>query len=373
MLGDVRRRSRAGRADRRAARTSFSGIGGGGGILAQRRDPRRRSRPRLRSPISGASQAERIGARRAARPRPSGRRARGRRTGRAGRGTGAAARCGASAPPCAASVVVSPSTAAIRRPISPVAARKPSGASASAISAKTSASARGRVGAVEQLVAHLDIFRRAVRGLFLRAEHLAGIGVARRLGAVVHVHLHHRHGEIRAQHRLAQHRVGGDVGARADILAVEVEQRLGRLQDRRSRPRSRPRASKTASSRAASARIGGLVGRQPSSAVQDLAHLGHQIVARHLDLARGAPSIPRASRSRRSCAPRIRSLICTTPRAFSSAPSITATGEAALVGVFELVAEVLRVAEIDLGADARPRAARPPSPGSRPSGRGPSR
>ena len=48
-----------------------------------------------------------------------------------------------------------------------------------------------------------------------------------------HMHLHHGHGEIGAQHLLATQRVRGDVGARADVLAVEVQQRVGRLQDRR--------------------------------------------------------------------------------------------------------------------------------------------
>src|SRR5690606_2467876 len=42
--------------------------------------------------------------------------------------------------------------------------------------------------------------------------------------------LHHRHGEVGAQHHLAADRVLGHIGAGADILAIEVQQRLGRQQ-----------------------------------------------------------------------------------------------------------------------------------------------
>jgi len=43
----------------------------------------------------------------------------------------------------------------------------------------------------------------------------------------------HRDGEIGAQAQLAAVGVGGEVHALADVLAREVEERLGRLQDRR--------------------------------------------------------------------------------------------------------------------------------------------
>jgi hypothetical protein len=41
------------------------------------------------------------------------------------------------------------------------------------------------------------------------------------------MHLHDRHGEVGAQHHLAPVRVVGGVGAGADVLAVEVQQRVG--------------------------------------------------------------------------------------------------------------------------------------------------
>ena len=42
----------------------------------------------------------------------------------------------------------------------------------------------------------------------------------------------HRNGEVRAQAQLAAVGVGGEIHALADILAGQVEERLGRLQDR---------------------------------------------------------------------------------------------------------------------------------------------
>ncbi|KGL02396.1 hypothetical protein PM04_05430 [Thalassobacter sp. 16PALIMAR09] len=66
------------------------------------------------------------------------------------------------------------------------------------------------------------------------AKHLTHIGVARGFGAsgldVVHVHLHDRHGKIRAQHHLTLIGVLGDKGTAANVFAVEVQQRFGRLQ-----------------------------------------------------------------------------------------------------------------------------------------------
>ena len=62
-----------------------------------------------------------------------------------------------------------------------------------------------------------------------------------------------------------------------------------------------------------------------------------------------------SSRSLRSLGaePAIKSRISTSPLAFSSGPWITAQGTAALVGIFELLADaVLGIAEIEFGADA---------------------
>ena len=67
--------------------------------------------------------------------------------------------------------------------------------------------------------------------MVLLAKHLAHIGIARGVGAVGHMGLHHGHGEVRPQHHLAAQGVMGDIGAGADILAVQVQKRLGGLQD----------------------------------------------------------------------------------------------------------------------------------------------
>ena len=53
-----------------------------------------------------------------------------------------------------------------------------------------------------------------------------------------------------------------------------------------------------------------------------------------------------------SVAPRIRSLICTSPLAFSSPPWMTAQGEPRLSAYLICVPNLLRIAEIKLGADA---------------------
>ncbi len=50
--------------------------------------------------------------------------------------------------------------------------------------------------------------------------------------------------------------------------------------------------------------------------------------------------------------PSIRSLICTSPAARSSPPWMMASGRAATVGIFQLVAEILLVALVHFGADA---------------------
>ena len=90
-----------------------------------------------------------------------------------------------------------------------------------------------RIGAVKDLESGLEIFAGAFGIVFLSPEHLACIGIASGLGPVRHMHLNDRHGEIGAQHLLAAHRVRGDIGSGADILAVKVQQDICRLQDRR--------------------------------------------------------------------------------------------------------------------------------------------
>ena len=50
------------------------------------------------------------------------------------------------------------------------------------------------------------------------------------IGALVQMHPHHGHGEIGAQHDLATQGVRGHIGAGADVLAIEVQQRVGGLQ-----------------------------------------------------------------------------------------------------------------------------------------------
>ena len=183
---------------------------------------RRRSGPARRRGGAGQSPARRWRPPPRPRRQPPGPAARARRvglarrcSGPAARGTAAAARYGASAPPCAASVV----SARLHRGLEDAdiarRGRSPRGDSASLNSAKTSASARpGRCG--QTAPTHLQVFRAPGPILFLAAKHLAGIGVARRAGAALHVHLHHRHGEIGAQHHLAPQGSCGDK-ARARI------------------------------------------------------------------------------------------------------------------------------------------------------------
>ena len=209
---------------------------------------------------------------------------RARRTGPAAPGTARAARRGAAARPCAGRVVSSPRTAAIRMPMSPVAGRRFRPASRSAEQGEHLGIRRLGGGAVEDLIPHLQVFAAPGPSAVLLAEHLAQIGIARRVRPVRHVRLHHRHGEVGAQHHLAPERVMRDIGPRADILAVKVQQGLGGLQDiGLDRHRAR-RAERRANRRSASARIAALwIGH----CAQHLSHGGHQIGPRHLDL-RGA-------------------------------------------------------------------------------------
>ena len=91
---------------------------------------------------------------------------------------------------------------------------------------------RGDVAAPERLDAGLQEFGRRLAAM---AEHRAEIAEAgrlagRRRGEIV---ARHRNGQVRPQAELAAVRVGGEEHAAADVLAREVEERLGRLQDRR--------------------------------------------------------------------------------------------------------------------------------------------
>ena len=88
---------------------------------------------------------------------------------------------------------------------------------------------RRRVDTGKDLKANLDIVVGAVRVMLLSPKDLSRIGIARRLGPMGHMHLHHRYGEIGAQHLLSAQRVRCHIGPRTDVLAVEVQQRVGRL------------------------------------------------------------------------------------------------------------------------------------------------
>ena len=86
--------------------------------------------------------------------------------------------------------------------------------------------------AVKDFIARLKIFGHAgTAAMILLAKDLAHIGVTGGFRPLGHVGLHHGHGEIGTRHHLAAQGVCGDIGAGADILAIKVKQRLGRLQD----------------------------------------------------------------------------------------------------------------------------------------------
>src|SRR5690606_4287099 len=167
----------------------------------------------------------------------------------------------------------------------------------------------------------------------LFAENLAQIAIAGRLGTVCHMHLHHRHGEIGAQHHLTPDRVLGDIGAGANVLAIKVKKRLGLKQDV-GRDLLRPRSAKG----------------------------GKDLLADGLFLALAHPRIRRTSATSWSrgtsvwagwafhsswlasaaiLAPRIRSLTCTTPRWASSVPWMMATGALRLSAYFNWLPKFL--------------------------------
>ena len=89
---------------------------------------------------------------------------------------------------------------------------------------------RGLVGAAERLDAGLQEFGRRAAAV---AEDRAEIAEARRLagGGRGEVVARHRDGQVGPQAELAAARRGGQVHALADVLAGQVEERLGRLQD----------------------------------------------------------------------------------------------------------------------------------------------
>src|SRR5690606_1149371 len=142
--------------------------------------------------------------------------------------------------------------------------------------------------------------------------------------------LHHRHGEVGAQHHLAPQGVAGDIGAGADVLAVEIEEDLGRLQD-------------VGLDRQRAGRAEG--GHQPLRLGAGPGLVGHQAIPR-----RRRTAGTRSARGTTVCAgwdfhsswlasaaifaPRKRSFSCTTPRAASSVPWITARGELRLSAYF---------------------------------------
>ena len=91
------------------------------------------------------------------------------------------------------------------------------------------------VAPAERFDAGLEEFAFAVGAM---AEHLAEIAEAFRLagGGRREIVARHRDGEVGAQAKLAAGRVGRKIHAPANVLAREVEERFGRLQQGRLRP-----------------------------------------------------------------------------------------------------------------------------------------
>ena len=73
------------------------------------------------------------------------------------------------------------------------------------------------------------------RRLAAMTEHRAEIAEADRLAGLGRSEIvaRHRDGQVRPQAELVAVRIGGEEHAAADVLAREIEERLGRLQDRR--------------------------------------------------------------------------------------------------------------------------------------------
>ena len=155
---------------------------------------------------------------------------------------------------------------------------------------------RRRIAGLEDLEARLQVLARPVRAELLPPPDRPAIDVARRLGAGVHVQPHDRHGEVGAQHHLRP-LVAGDEGARPDVLAVEVEQHVGRLQRRRLDPHRAGRAEHAEDPRHLGLEPGerrahpralqvGPVGDHQRAPRQHRPHRLDQPRARHLDLRR---------------------------------------------------------------------------------------
>ena len=282
-----------------------------------------------RAATSSASRSPtaRAGARRPARPSPrpprprAGPPARARDRGvavaeamRAARGSGAGRQTWRRSAALRAALVSSASIAASTSPRSPVTSSTGASPSASTISPSTSASWRRRIAGLEDLEARPAGTRAAGPSPnVLPPPDRPAVDVARRLRAGVHVQPHDRHGEVGAQHHLRA-LVAGDEGARADVLAVEVEQHVGRLQRRRLDPHRAGRAEHAEDARdlgveprqrrahARALQVGPVGDHQaPRASIARTAATSSR--ARHLDLRRlGAPvlvrrrSPPRAGR-----------------------------------------------------------------------------
>ena len=90
---------------------------------------------------------------------------------------------------------------------------------------------RGGVVPAERLDAGLDELRRRIAAMAKHRRRDSRSRAPRRRGRG-EVIARHRNGQVRPQAQLAPVRIGGEEHAAADVLARQVEERLGRLQDR---------------------------------------------------------------------------------------------------------------------------------------------
>ncbi len=106
--------------------------------------------------------------------------------------------------------------------------------SASASSARASATERASAAAVSRLAEILDAgLEELVAALAALAKHLAEIGIAaRRAGAAGDMVEADGDGEFRPRHSVSPGLALGEEDAAAQILAGHVEERVGRLDDR---------------------------------------------------------------------------------------------------------------------------------------------
>src|SRR6056297_968296 len=192
-------------------------------------------------------------------------------------------------------------------------------------------------GRAEDLEPRLEEFRRPPRARLLLAEDLPGIGVARRPPARLEMGEHDGHGEVGPQHRLAHHRVMGDEGAGADVFAVKVEQEIGGLEDV-GLHRLRPGGDEGGPQALRLGPENGLAGHQPRSSIRRT--VATRSPSAHSTCAGWSFHSSRVAVSA-ILAPRTRSLTCTTPRARSSSPWITATGAPRLSAYFNWLPKFL--------------------------------